>query len=183
MDENSDAEGNYTLLSWQNKSGNEQMMPVGVFEYIDNKGLPVSATSTLRRCESDSTLQFSDTQVEREDQLDFGSSTESRTAMWLQTRALSGRSGQHQLDRAVRRVLHYYDDCVDVRYTVSVLRPFESHSLTTQLLTARYYRYEQKLACLLWKVDVRDVILLRTNSEYTLQNLRNTINVSALSIG
>jgi len=44
----------------------------------------------------------------------------------------------------------------------------------------RYYRYEQKLACLLWKVDVKDVILLRTNSEYTLQNLRNTINVSRL---
>lgn len=42
----------------------------------------------------------------------------------------------------------------------------------------RHYRYEQKLACLLWKVDVRDIILPRTNSEYTLQNLRSTINVS-----
>lgn len=53
-------------------------------------------------------------------------------------------------------------------------------SLTTIALgfIIRHYRYEQKLACLLWKVDVRDIILPRTNSEYTLQNLRSTINVS-----
>lgn len=43
----------------------------------------------------------------------------------------------------------------------------------------RHYRYEQKLACLLWKVDAKDIILPKTNSEYTLQNLRNTINVRA----
>ena len=52
----------------------------------------------------------------------------------------------------------------------------------------RHYRYEQKLASLLWKVNPKDIILPdlgsinsdagRTKSEYTLQNLRSTINVS-----
>lgn len=42
----------------------------------------------------------------------------------------------------------------------------------------RHYRYEKKLACLLWKVDVKDIILPRTSSEYTLNNLRSTVNVS-----
>lgn len=45
----------------------------------------------------------------------------------------------------------------------------------------RRYRYEKKLACLLWKVDVRDLILPRTSSEYTLNNLRSTVNVSEIT--
>ncbi|XP_054159620.1 guanylate cyclase 32E-like [Oppia nitens] len=40
----------------------------------------------------------------------------------------------------------------------------------------RHYRYEHKLTRLLWKIDMKDVIVLNTNSEYTLQNIRNTIN-------
>lgn len=40
----------------------------------------------------------------------------------------------------------------------------------------RHYHYEYKLARLLWKIDMRDVTLLHTNSDYTLQNFRNNIN-------
>ncbi|XP_067129062.1 guanylate cyclase 32E-like isoform X2 [Centruroides vittatus] len=40
----------------------------------------------------------------------------------------------------------------------------------------RHYHYEHKLARLLWKIDIKEVTLLRTNSDYTLQNFRNTIN-------
>ncbi|XP_022249345.1 guanylate cyclase 32E-like [Limulus polyphemus] len=39
-----------------------------------------------------------------------------------------------------------------------------------------HYRYEKKMARKLWKVDVKDVMLLRTNSEYALQNIRNQMN-------
>lgn len=44
-------------------------------------------------------------------------------------------------------------------------------------VNCRHYWYEQKLACLLWKVDSKEIIMSRTSSEYTLNNLRSTINV------
>ncbi|XP_067143457.1 guanylate cyclase 32E-like [Centruroides vittatus] len=45
----------------------------------------------------------------------------------------------------------------------------------------RHYRYELKLACLLWKVDVKDVVLLKTNSDDALQNYKQNINVQGLT--
>ncbi|XP_023229803.1 guanylate cyclase 32E-like [Centruroides sculpturatus] len=45
----------------------------------------------------------------------------------------------------------------------------------------RHYRYELKLACLLWKVDVKDVVLLKTNSDDALQNFKQNINVQGLN--
>lgn len=49
-------------------------------------------------------------------------------------------------------------------------------------IVSRHYRYEQKLAALLWKIDVKDVIIPRTNSEHTLQQLRSAVNVCIVQI-
>lgn len=54
-----------------------------------------------------------------------------------------------------------------------------SHVALQALLgVCRRYHYEYKLARLLWKVDMEDIITLRTNSEYSLQNAKSTVNVS-----
>ncbi|XP_076309146.1 guanylate cyclase 32E-like isoform X2 [Tachypleus tridentatus] len=44
------------------------------------------------------------------------------------------------------------------------------------IFSFRHYRYEKKMAKKLWKVDIKDVMLLRTNSEYALQSIRNQMN-------
>ena len=43
----------------------------------------------------------------------------------------------------------------------------------------RHYHYEYKLTRLLWKVELKDLVVINTNSEAALQNIRNTINVIA----
>ncbi|XP_022252245.1 guanylate cyclase 32E-like [Limulus polyphemus] len=45
------------------------------------------------------------------------------------------------------------------------------------IFSIRHYRYEQTMARMLWKVDIKDLIFLRTTSEFTLQNTHNQINV------
>ncbi|CAN8008207.1 unnamed protein product, partial [Ixodes pacificus] len=53
---------------------------------------------------------------------------------------------------------------------------------SNQNASHRHYHYEYKLARLLWKVDMEDVITLRTNSEYSLQNIKNTINYQGFDV-
>ncbi|XP_035209039.1 guanylate cyclase 32E-like [Stegodyphus dumicola] len=45
----------------------------------------------------------------------------------------------------------------------------------------RHYRYEQKLACLLWKVEMKDLLLLRSDHDGRFQRFRNTLYVSIIS--
>lgn len=46
----------------------------------------------------------------------------------------------------------------------------------------RHYHYEYKLTRLLWKVELKDLVVINTNSEAALQNIRNTINVTACGL-
>jgi guanylate cyclase len=39
----------------------------------------------------------------------------------------------------------------------------------------RHYRYEQKLACLLWKIDMRDVIMIPSGAPET-TTTKNTVS-------
>ncbi|XP_054712047.1 guanylate cyclase 32E-like isoform X2 [Uloborus diversus] len=40
----------------------------------------------------------------------------------------------------------------------------------------RHYRYEHKLACLLWKVEMKDLVLLRSDHDGAFQRLRSNFN-------
>lgn len=44
----------------------------------------------------------------------------------------------------------------------------------------RHYHYEYKLTRLLWKIDLKELVIINTNSEAALQNIRHTINVRRL---
>ncbi|CAH2013100.1 unnamed protein product [Acanthoscelides obtectus] len=46
------------------------------------------------------------------------------------------------------------------------------------LFALKYYRYEQKLACLLWKIDMKDVILISTETNTE----RNTCNKNMIRV-
>ncbi|XP_076312206.1 guanylate cyclase 32E-like [Tachypleus tridentatus] len=50
------------------------------------------------------------------------------------------------------------------------------------IFSIRHYRYEQKMARMLWKVDIKDLILLRTSSDLTLQNSRNQISMQVYDV-
>lgn len=47
----------------------------------------------------------------------------------------------------------------------------------------KHYHYEYKLTKLLWKIDMKDVVILHTDSEDTLQNIRSNINVRGVCFG
>lgn len=46
----------------------------------------------------------------------------------------------------------------------------------------RHYRYEHKLACLLWKVDMKDVIIPEVHHDGNFQGFKNNLNVSICSL-
>lgn len=39
----------------------------------------------------------------------------------------------------------------------------------------RHYRYEQKLACLLWKIDMKDVTIIPTETTETVARNKNMV--------
>ncbi|GFQ98178.1 guanylate cyclase 32E [Trichonephila clavata] len=53
-------------------------------------------------------------------------------------------------------------------------------SIVAGMFIFRHYRYEQKLACLLWKVEMKDLILLRSDHGGSFQKFRNNLYVSTL---
>ncbi|GIX69723.1 hypothetical protein CDAR_478032 [Caerostris darwini] len=48
-------------------------------------------------------------------------------------------------------------------------------SLVGGMFIFRHYRYEQKLACLLWKIEMKDLILLRSDHDGPFQKFRNNL--------
>uniref|UniRef100_T1KKV6 Guanylate cyclase n=1 Tax=Tetranychus urticae TaxID=32264 RepID=T1KKV6_TETUR len=149
IDENGDAEGNYTLLAlldnpkaiWYNKTTwNKTMQPVGRFTYQKGLGLP---------------------SLSLEHQIDWIGGEPPASEPYC------GFDGE--------KCIHKPDWIVIVSSFAGSLVLIVVFSLAF-----RHYRYEYKLACLLWKVDMKELILLKTNSEYTIQNLRNTINFHGL---
>ncbi|XP_054710092.1 guanylate cyclase 32E-like [Uloborus diversus] len=49
-------------------------------------------------------------------------------------------------------------------------------TIVAGLFVFRHYRYEHKLACLLWKVDMKDIILLHSDENGDLQKLKSNLN-------
>lgn len=47
---------------------------------------------------------------------------------------------------------------------------------------SRHYRYEQKLACLLWKIDIRDVIIIPTETTESANKNKNMVNIHFINI-
>ncbi|XP_074600501.1 guanylate cyclase 32E-like [Brevipalpus obovatus] len=150
IDENGDAEGNFTLLALMDKPNNngsnrinKSMQPVGRFAHQHNNGLP---------------------SLKLEHPIDW----------------IGGRPPASEPDCGFDGEKCIRKPSWGIIISVSVVT---SIMLVLFILAFRHYRYEHKLACLLWKVDMKELILLRTNSEYTLQNLRNTINFHGIDAG
>ncbi|KAI1301287.1 Guanylate cyclase 32E [Halotydeus destructor] len=140
IDEDGEAEGNYTLLSWQ--SIGEGMQPVGTFEHTANDSLPTLVVN--------------------------------RKIHWI--------NGDVPDDEPP---CGFYNEYCKVEpnnkvYALIIVCCFIM--IVASIFIIRYYRYEQKLACLLWKVDVKDVVLLRTSSTCSLQNHWNTINFQGIDL-
>ncbi|CAN8030756.1 unnamed protein product [Ixodes persulcatus] len=138
VDENGDAEGNYTVLAFS-KPDDEQLTPVGRFTLAEN-------TSSLPEFKPERPIAW----------LGGGPPISEPKCGFKKDKCVSKQDW---------RILVICVTCACV-------------FLSNQIASHRHYHYEYKLARLLWKVDMEDVITLRTNSEYSLQNTKNTINVS-----
>ncbi|XP_064478005.1 guanylate cyclase 32E-like isoform X2 [Ornithodoros turicata] len=136
VDENGDAEGNYTVLAFSHED-DEQLTPVGRFTLAEN-------TSSLPEFKPERPIAWLGGEPPvSEPKCGFNNDKCSSKQDW--------------------RILVIGISCACVFLVVGIV-------------AFRHYHYEYKLARGLWKVDIDDVITVRTNSQYSLQNVRNTIN-------
>uniref|UniRef100_A0A147BCC9 Guanylate cyclase n=1 Tax=Ixodes ricinus TaxID=34613 RepID=A0A147BCC9_IXORI len=142
VDENGDAEGNYTVLAFS-KPDDEQLTPVGRFTLAEN-------TSSLPEFKPERPIAW----------LGGGPPVSEPKCGFKKDKCVSKQDW---------RILVICVTCACV-------------FLVFGIFAFRHYHYEYKLARLLWKVDMEDVITLRTNSEYSLQNIKNTINYQGFDV-
>ncbi|KAK8766858.1 guanylate cyclase 32E-like [Amblyomma americanum] len=130
VDENGDAEGNYTVLGFS-LPGDDHLTPVGRFTMAENaSSLPVFRPE--------------------------------KPIAWLRGAPPVGepKCGFKNDKCSSKQDWRVLVICITCACVVLVLGVF----------AFRHYHYEYKLARLLWKVDMEEVMVLRTNSELSLQN-------------
>ncbi|XP_065221202.1 guanylate cyclase 32E [Planococcus citri] len=130
IDENGDAEGNYSVIAVQNDTDEKgitkmKMQPVGYFLYMINK---------------------------THDLPDFRYFNESKPFQWI----------NGKVPIAEPKCGFYNEKCVpNINWKTPLLVGILSVALFVGLAFGiKHYRYEQKLACLLWKVDIKDVTII-----------------------
>ncbi|RWS09764.1 guanylate cyclase 32E-like protein, partial [Dinothrombium tinctorium] len=140
IDENGDAEGNYSLLALiESSDSTASMEPVGRFTYQNNQSLP---------------------------------------SLYIE-RPIAWISGHPP--KAEPKCGFTGEFCVTKPNWMLIGICLVSGCLIL-IASAFAFRYEHKLACLLWKVEMKDVLFIRRNSEYTLQNIRNTVNLHKVNM-
>lgn len=80
---------------------------------------------------------------------------------------------------SVLSLFSFSRSCASFSYSSKV---FSKKVWVWPFLLYRHYHYEYKLTRLLWKVELKDLVVINTNSEAALQNIRNTINVTACGL-
>ncbi|XP_066246519.1 guanylate cyclase 32E-like [Euwallacea similis] len=129
IDQNGDAEGNFTVVSLLDDKGGEttSMQPVGYFQYTLN-GSVISALPEFRYINN------------------------SRPIRWI-----GGKAPTAEPQCGFRGEKCVYK--IDWRMIAGIITA-TSVMFVGGLFVFKHYRYEQKLACLLWKIDMRDVTII-----------------------
>ncbi|XP_017785068.1 PREDICTED: guanylate cyclase 32E [Nicrophorus vespilloides] len=157
IDANGDAEGNFTvvaLLDDQEMNGTLRMsmQPVGYFHYIAN-GSNLPLSLSLP---------------------EFKYLDETKPIQWV-----GGR-----LPRAEPKCGFKGEKCIyrmDWRL-VGAICSVTIVGLVGALFALKHYRYEQKLACLLWKIDMREVTIIPTETTETTTRNKSMIQVCRHSV-
>ncbi|CAL8123550.1 unnamed protein product [Orchesella dallaii] len=193
IDNNGDAEGNYTVVSllpvqdadsalnqsssslgptyyyWDsnaNTTVNLSMQPVGYFTQVPSN----SSTSSTGNSESNGKRE-----KPADDIVVFHYINESRQIQWVggkppKAEPRCGFHGEHCVYKPDWRTIVV---CSVAALVVAV----------AFVIAARHYRYEQKLACLLWKIDMRDVILIPLGPPEPINGTKNTVALCRQLLG
>ncbi|KAG8224498.1 hypothetical protein J437_LFUL004980 [Ladona fulva] len=150
IDENGDAEGNYSVVALLdddqiNGSLRMSMQPVGYFQYSAS-----SENELIKDNESKKTKNRQAGDATFTNGLPtFKYYDENRPIQWI-----GGKIPKAEPACGFRGEKCVYR--VDWKVT-TILPVFVSLLVVASVFAFRHYRYEQKLACLLWKVDMKDV--------------------------
>ncbi|KAJ8923190.1 hypothetical protein NQ315_001744 [Exocentrus adspersus] len=162
IDGNGDAEGNFTVVALlddmeMNGTLRMSMQPVGYFQYKLNGSDISTALPEFKYLDLDRPIQWVGGRMPRaEPKCGF-----------------SGEKCIYEIDwKLVASMI-----LVSTIVIVGVLFAVKRH-----LYFRRHYRYEQKLACLLWKIDMRDVTIIPTETAEVSTRNRNMIRVCRHSI-
>ncbi|XP_071444038.1 guanylate cyclase 32E [Hetaerina americana] len=163
IDENGDAEGNYSVVALldddqMNGSLRMSMQPVGYFQYAmaddNDHNSSQDDVSDINGKELDFILSRPTNSLPT-----FRYYDENRPIQWVggkipKFEPTCGFQGEKCIYRA--------------DWKVTTILPLSASLLVVACIFAvRHYRYEHKLACLLWKVDMKDVTIIPTETVET----------------
>ncbi|RWS26175.1 guanylate cyclase 32E-like protein [Leptotrombidium deliense] len=139
IDNNGDAEGNYTLLALlqTERGSNKSMKPVGTFTHQNNSSLPLLHIE--------------------------------HPIQWI--------AGKPPVSEPQ---CGFYGELCTLKpnwLLISVCSLTGLLMLIASSFAFRHYRYEHKLACLLWKVDIREIKSLRRKCDYPIECSKSNINL------
>ncbi|KAJ8956736.1 hypothetical protein NQ318_014092, partial [Aromia moschata] len=148
IDGNGDAEGNFTVVALlddkeMNGTLRMSMQPVGYFQYQSNGSNKGSALPEFKYLDLDRPIQWVGGKLPRAE-------------------PKCGFHGEKMHLRSGLETPGQYGLGVHSCHSGSFVRSKDDACM--KIFIFRHYRYEQKLACLLWKIDMKDITIIPTEN-------------------